>query len=420
VSIRAQQLGLDDDLVRRITHFARTSADVNTNVTGELYMKAIGQWAASLTKLLGVLAEKATDTATMTCIGRTHGQDAQLTSLGHMYADWAEQVYLQAAQVLSDDFMLDGKIGGGIGTDVDFRASFPDVDPADMYRHLVEDVFGLNNVTLGNDQDCSNASLAQALDTMVNVGSVVKKIAMDTWLYASRGIFAKKTQKGESGSSVMPQKANPFFAEGAEALTDIVDGSINAIKKLIIAYREQGDLRRSITKREGFHPVMLSIIAINRVIGELNKYEPNIVAIEQEIYAAGPKVVSSAINTYLRAQGIPDAYDRIKDLVMRPWVNATDVTAYLDNLRDSGTISEDAAADIQQMLHSVMDVDNNIARLADPSQHDAVLTKLAHYNTAKHRSMVLGSAEEDTYTMIDNIKETRKSLLRIGGMEDGR
>lgn len=292
VTIRAQQKGLDDDLMRRIIHFARTSADVNTNVTGELYSKAIGQWTKSLVKLLEEFETRAEKYKKLICIAQTHGQDAQLTTLGHIYANFTEQIKLHATPLLQEDILkMDGKIAGAIGTDVDMDVAFPELDFEEMYKEIVENKFGLKYVNLGNDQDCSNASLVEVLDTLVNVGIIIKKVANDVWHYASRGVLAKITKKGESGSSAMPQKANPFFAEGAEALVDIYSSMINPIKNLIIAYRTQGDLRRSITKREVFHPIMLATIAVERLIGEIKKYEPNFIAIENEIYNSGPKVI---------------------------------------------------------------------------------------------------------------------------------
>ena len=81
-TIRAQQEGLDDDLMRRITHFARTSDDVNANVVGELYMNALGYWTKSLSNLVSELEERAEKYAEVTCVGETHGQDAQLTTMG--------------------------------------------------------------------------------------------------------------------------------------------------------------------------------------------------------------------------------------------------------------------------------------------------------------------------------------------------
>jgi len=416
VTIKAQQLGLDEDLVRRVVHFARTSADVNTNVTGELYTKAIGQWCSAIGELLGELETRGRSYANISCVAQTHGQDAQMTTVGHIYANMAEQLKQHLVPLIGDDMLkIDGKIAGAIGTDVDWKAAIPDVNPTEMYERIVEKGFGLKFVRYGNDQDCSNASLARALDTMVNVGLEIKKSAADVWIYASRGMLAKITAKGESGSSAMPQKANPFFAEGAEALESIANAMIGPIKEMMISYREQGDLRRSITKREGFHPIMLSIIAIKRLIGEIKKYQPNVVAIEEGVYQSGPKVVSSALQTYLKVKGVSDAYDGIKDVVMNPFVSPDDVNGYITGLQAENRIDERVAGVFSGMLHSVMDTDGIMQELRKKpgEKRTAELYEmLKASNKREERGRVLGNAVIDTYHMANNAVNTRESIMR--------
>jgi len=415
VTIRADQKGIDFDLMRRITHFARTTSDINTNVTGELYMKALGSWSEGLSKLVGVLEERAREYATLVCVGKTHGQNAQLTTLGHIYANLAEQIKLHAKPLLgTEPLVLDGKIAGAIGTDVDMKAAFPNHDFREMYRHIVESKFGLNYVKLGNDQDCSNAELSRMLDCMVNVGMVVEKAAVDTWLYASRDILGKVTTKGESGSSAMPQKANPFLAEGCEALMEIMEGMVGPIKRMIVPYREQGDLRRSITKREGYHPIMLSAIAMGRLVDEIKKYEPNVIGIEHGVHDSGAKVISSAINTYLRAQGVPDAYDTIKKIVMKHHVSGYSVSQYVDGMLENHEITEDVALELNGMLQSVLGAEDVLSKIqnAFDGEIPRLIDQLKEENGNPARRKLLGTAVEDTYEMADNAQRTQGSLLR--------
>jgi adenylosuccinate lyase len=416
VTVRAQQLGLDDNLMRRLVHFARTSADVNTNVVGELYTRAIGQWTESVISLLNELEKKAVEYAEATCVGETHLQDAQLTTVGHIYANIAEQIALHAEPLLKEEKLrLDGKIAGAIGTDADMMAAFPGLDTFSMYKTVVEDFFGLKCVELGNDQDCTNAALSQVLDTMINVDLKVKKAATDLSLYASRGIIGKITSKGESGSSVMPQKANPFLAEGCEALIPMASGEIPPLKDVIAAYREQGDLRRSVALREGFHPIMLKVIAIERLIEEMRNYKPNIIAIEKEVYEAGPKIISSQIQTFLKKEGIPDAYDRMKRIVMKPYVRAGEIRSYLDKMVNEEAITGDIASKVTSMLNSVMDMEGNMRELegcSDPEYEGRIIERLTRANKNEVRKGLLGNAIANTYRMIVGIKGTKELLSR--------
>ncbi len=410
-TIRAQQAGLDEKLMRTITHFCRTSSDVNTNVTGNLYMKAIGQWTAALSRLVEVLKTKSEEYLHNTCIAETHGQDAQLTTLGHIYANLAEQIRLHAAPLLEDTmFRPDGKIAGAIGTDADFMACFGDVGQDRIYRNIVEGTFGLQYVEHGNDQDCSNAALSRMLDTMVNVGTVLQKAATDNWIYASRGIVQKENKKGVSGSSAMPQKSNPFFSESAEALQEIIAGMITPIKKMMVAYREQGDLRRSITKREGFHPIMLSIISLERLTADIKQYNPSIPEIEAEIYRSGPQIASSVVQNKLRSHGIPDAYDRIKDLVMKPVFSQTEMTDYLNTL----PLDADTRSSIDNIFRSVTD-QGLLAQVPAASdwKRDEIIAQLKLRNTdTRQRKELLGKTLPDTQSMITNANQTLTQLGR--------
>jgi len=408
VTIRAQQLGLDDNLMRRITHFARTSADVNTNVEGEIYTKAIGKWSSSVIELLTELQSRAKTYLDLSCVAQTHGQDAQLTTFGFIYANLAEQIRLHAESL---PLLLDGKIAGAIGTDVDWKAAFPDVDAKPMYKKIVEEKFGLKFIELGNDQDCTNAALSKALDTMVDVGFVIQKAANDVWHYASRGILAKKTKKGESGSSAMPQKANPFLAEGCEALVSIYTAMINPIKEVIIAYRTQGDLRRSITKREAFHPIMLAIIATKRLTEEIKKYDPNIIAIEQEVYNQGPKIISSSLQNYLREKGIPDAYDAIKGVVMKPFVRVEEVINCVEDMWEADKIDRTTTDEVISRLRSVMDINDYMSRIRSGEEKlSDLISGLNTYNKNDTRAKLLGDAIPNTLKMIDRIEETKLQL----------
>lgn len=415
LTIRAQQLGIDGDLMRGAIHFARTSSDVNTNVTGYLYMNALGEWTDSLSRLVSILKDKAREYKNVSCVARTHGQDAQLTTLGHIYANLADQIRQHAKPLLGDQILrLDGKIGGAIGTDVDMHAAFPGLDFEPMYRRLVEEQFLLNYVDTGIDQDCSNAALCTVLDTMVNVGNVVKKAATDTWLYASRGLLAKLTTVGESGSSVMPQKANPFLAEGCEALISIVAGMITPIKEMVVAYREQGDLRRSITKRAGFHPVMLSVIGIERLIGELKNYEPSVAALEAEIYERGPQIVSSAVQTYLRGRGVSKAYDAVKEIVMRPRVRPDEITTYIEHLVSEGHLGDADGRHVMTMIGSVMDEEGLLEEIYGVGVgSDRAIVRLEEINRdVGRRSFVLGKAVAQTERMVETTRDTIGLLSR--------
>jgi adenylosuccinate lyase len=417
IILKGDQIGLDGEFLRKIVHFSRTSADVNANVVGELYMKSIGKWGNALADLIETLQTKAKKYKNMTCVARTHGQDAQLTTMGLIYAKFANQIIRQAKPLLMDEmFRIEGKIGGAIGTDVDFIASF-NINPEKIYSDIVENVFGLKFNSIGDDQDSSNAELSRALNVISDTGDILEKIALDTWLYASRMYFTKKPKKGESGSSAMPQKANPFLAEGCAALMNIVRNTMPALKQNKNCYFEQGDLRRSITEREIFHPIMLSTIGINRLINELNKYEPNLAIIERDVYQKGPKVIASAISNYLRSKGMSDGYDRIKELTTKPYVTAKDYTSVIEKNIKEGLIDNNTGNYIEKMILSVVDKDNNFQRFIQGEE--SLYKKLVQANENKDRKKLIGNAIYQTNIIVENcedaVRKLRRYDLKYGG-----
>ncbi len=431
MTIRAQQLasekGLEDtllndsDLFRKIVHFARTSADVNTNVFSVLYTKALGKWSEALIDLVGLLEEKGLAYNNITCVAKTHGQDAQLTTLGHIFMNFAEQITQHAELLLQKEpFRLEGKMTGAIGTHVDWYAAFPNINPKLMHRKIVEKHFGLKNIELGVDQDYTNKSFCNMLDCFANIQNEILKTAGDFWLYASDGYFIKKTKKGESGSSAMPQKTNPFLAEGCEALMEISSSMHAPIKKLVTAYRHQGDLRRSITKREAFHPIMLSIIGIRRLYKEIKNYEPNVFNIEKHIYESAGKISASALQNILRAEGVGDAYDRIKDVTMTPYVDPKSISQYIGMMRYDKIISKDKAEKIKESIFSIIDTENNMGMIRDAEQNSVyekwiqpfIANMIKKNSDIESRRGLLGTAFEQTKDMRRDTYRARQMLKR--------
>ena len=155
---------------------------------------------------------------------------------------------------------------------------------------------------------------------------------------------------------------------------------------------------------------------MDRMTGELKNYDPHVVGIESEVCKFGPQVVSSALQTYLRAKGVADAYDRLKDIVMKPIVNAGEVSYFIDGVVSSGRLSAREGTHVKGLLSSVMNTRDLMARLENASGEKEVNFALAQLRRANSaygpRRVVLGTTVEDTYRMIQRGKRTAASLAR--------
>ena len=411
--VKAQTLGLEGNYLRAITHFARTSADINTNAISILYTAAMSEWTSALQNLMSNIQGLGTNNLHTTMLAQTHGQYAQFTTFGYELGCILNSMSGHGREFfLEEKFMLEGKMDGATGTDVDMIASIGtaedravvtniNTDPRTFYKKLIEG-FGLAYSPIGNNQDTSNVEFIRMLNAMDNVGVIVQKLANDWWHYASRGLLQKRSEKGESGSSAMPQKQNPFDAESAEVLESMFSGYLTPLKHALAAYRTQGDLRRSMAMREAFHPIMLSIIAMKRLSDEIKKYTPNPIAMELEIYRDnnGLRVASSAIQSRLKAIGVEDAYDRIKELTMISSVNRLEIEEYLDSLtiREKNKITTDECNRLKEMIAASIDSRNllSIIRSEDPYTAREGVTQVIETNKdTTRRRYLLGNAMKD-------------------------
>jgi len=196
------------------------------------------------------------------------------------------------------------------------------------------------------DQDSFNIRNNEVFDAITRVNDVLIKMCEDFWEYCSRGVLTKKPKSSESGSSVMAQKSNPWRIEGGwEYLSDVDFYKYHALTK----YKRQGDLRRSIRMRTIGEPFAKCVIAMKRILEELNLYEPNYPLIESETLE-NLAMSSAFIQTVLRREGKTDAYDALKKVSMGKKVEVEQYTEVLDQLVVDGQISEAVSKEIKRGL----------------------------------------------------------------------
>ena len=157
---------------------------------------------------------------------------------------------------------------------------------------------------------------------------------------------------------------------------------------------------------------MLAIIATKRLTEEIRNYEPNVIAIEQEVYKQGPKIISSALQNILREQGMSDAYDAIKGIVMKPFVRPEEVSSFIDGCISSGKVEPATGKDMEGLLQSVMETHDYVGKLATGTTEVQLemVGLLNKYNRNETRKRLIGNAVQNTGKMAAEIAETRQKL----------
>jgi len=369
---------VDPAIMERAMHFGRTSDDVNANVFGTMLTDILRKyWLPAYIGLSDMFIEKAGEwhgvpegyERPFTVVaGQTHEQYAVPTPLKKIASNIVSQMeeglspFLLEGSEGYEPFRFTGKMGGAIGNDSAMRAAYPGHDWRGFYRGLIEG-FGLEYQET-SDQNISNMKILRFLQYVTNSNNPLLKWADDYSSYLSRGVLRKKVGKGSKGSSIMPQKINPWRTEGAEFLLEMADAELG-VYKVLARQRKQGSLQRSLARRYIGVPFSNIVIAISRIGEDLRKTFPDYEGIEKEL-SEHPEIASASVQTILRAGGVPDAYDRMVELTQGRKVTPEIIGGVIDNM-----VSErEIGPEIGDSVKGVFAHENNVGDALEIADRD--------------------------------------------------
>jgi len=125
--------------------------------------------------------------------------------------------------------------------------------------------------------------------------------------------FKQKIKEGEIGSSAMPHKVNPIDFENSEGNLGIANALFEHLSAKLPISRLQRDLTDSTVLRNIGVPIGHTVIAFHSTLKGLGKLllnEPKFAEDLENNWA----VVAEAIQTILRREGYPNAYEALKGL----------------------------------------------------------------------------------------------------------
>jgi adenylosuccinate lyase len=131
------------------------------------------------------------------------------------------------------------------------------------------------------------------------------------WSYISLGYFRQRVVEGEVGSSTMPHKINPIDFENAEGNLGLANALLGHFADKLPLSRLQRDLTDSTVLRNSGVAVGHSALAYESLQAGLGKIELDAQRLAEDLDRSW-EVLAEAVQTVMRAHGIPDAYDRLK------------------------------------------------------------------------------------------------------------
>ncbi|MBF2754281.1 MAG: adenylosuccinate lyase [Gammaproteobacteria bacterium AqS3] len=290
-------------------HFACTSEDINSTAYALMLSSTREHCSELLRELLRELAERAQAWAGIPALARTHGQSASPTTLGKEIVIFISRLD-QQVKVFSDIRMA-AKLSGATGSYAAHLAACPDFDWPALSRTLLNDL-GLDQAPITTQIE-PHDGIAELLHSLIRINSVLLDAARDFWGYIALGWFIQRPAPGEVGSSTMPHKVNPIDFENAEGNLGIANALAGHLAEKLTVSRWQRDLSDSTALRNLGAAFAHSVLAWQSIAKGLGKLEPNAPHLQAELDAHW-EVLAEAVQTVMRRAGLPEPYERLKDL----------------------------------------------------------------------------------------------------------
>ncbi len=369
---------VDPELMERAMHFGRTSSDMDSNVFSLVVHDIMDQfYLPELVSVQEMFIGKAEEWhgvpkeygRPFTVIqGQTHEKFAVPTPIKKVMANFVDAIDDGLSGFLDGRrrVKLCGKIGGAVGNDSAMCAAYPDHDWEPFYRRFIEGM-GLKYQPM-TDQDESNMRVIDLLGKIKNVNIPLLKWCNDYSSYMSRGVLTKKTSKTHRGSSIMPQKINPWRTEGADAALLIANAEIGVFDQLG-KQRKQGDLTRSYIKRYVSVPFANIGIAFERIKADLGPSFPDHAIIGKEL-REHPETAAASVQMILRREGITGAYDLMVEKTKGVDVTPEKMNSVIDGLVSDRAITKTVGKDIKNVFLAENNMGSSL-RKADESLEEA-------------------------------------------------
>jgi adenylosuccinate lyase len=289
-------------------HFACTSEDIN-NLAYALMLKnarttLLLPMQGTLAGLLDTLAQRHAATP---MLARTHGQTATPTTAGKELANVAARLRTQRAGF--ERVVILGKMNGAVGNFNAHVAALPHVDWPAFSKAFVESLGIASNAY--TTQIEPHDWIAEYCHALMRANTVLLDLARDMWTYISLGYFKQRMVEGEIGSSTMPHKVNPIDFENAEGNLGLANALLGHFADKLPLSRLQRDLTDSTVLRSLGVAIGHSVLSYGSLLAGLEKIELDAARVAEDLNRAW-EVLGEAVQTVMRAHGIPDGYERLK------------------------------------------------------------------------------------------------------------
>lgn len=270
-------------------HKGMTSRDLTENVEQVQIRRSLTLVRDRTVAVLGRLAQRAIEFASVDLTARSHNVAAQITTLGKRFATISQELLIahEKLEALLASYPLRG-IKGPIGTQQDLLDLLGSNDKVREFESRIADHLGFQQTLDSVGQVYPRSLDFQVVSTLVQLSSAPANLATTLRLMAGHELVTEGFQPGQVGSSSMPHKMNSRSCERINGLALVLRGYLTMVTGLTGGQWNEGDVSCSVVRRVALPGAFLCIDGlIETVLTVLNEL------------GAFPAVIASELQRYL-------------------------------------------------------------------------------------------------------------------------
>ena len=313
-----------------LIHFGLTSEDVNSLSYAILIKDGINIHSKKINTINKYIKSLSKKWINIALLSRTHGQAASPSTIGKelkvfTYRIDRELIKLKQVKPLA-------KFSGAVGNYHAFNIANDKINWPLFTKQFIN-TFGIKQNPITTQIE-PHDWIAEALQTISRINNIYTDLSQDMWIYISNEIFKLKVNSNEVGSSTMPHKVNPIDFENAEGNFGLSNSLNDFFGNKLSRSRLQRDLSDSTVQRNIGLSFAYSYIGLESLNNGMNKISPNKDTIMREL-DNNWEVLTEAVQTVMRYEGIDDAYEQLKTLSRGKKLDKSSYQEFISNLEIS-------------------------------------------------------------------------------------
>ena len=275
-------------------------------------------------------------------LARTHGQPASPTTFGKEIKVFVTRIEKRIEEL--ENTKIEAKLNGASGNYNALYVACPKIDWIKFSRKFIESFNKTRTLKLAPNLittqiECYDSFIA-VFDTLRRINTVLLDFNQDMWRYISDDWVGQKPKAGEVGSSTMPHKINPWFLENSEGNLGTANALFEFFARKLPISRLQRDLSDSTVLRSigtAFGHSLIGYKYLNNQLGRLvvNKEK----MLEDLNYH--PEIITEAIQTILRREGVAMSYEKLKELSRGKQLKLTDIHKFINMLEVNDKVKKE-------------------------------------------------------------------------------